>query len=844
MKLLSCYIENFGKISQKEFVFDERITLFLEENGHGKTTLAEFIKSMFYGLLSYKTTTKDFVSRKHYYPFNGGLFGGNIVFIYENKKFKIERFFDQTSETRDSMTVYVDGVKCEDYPYDIGRVLFGIDKESFERTSFVTADEIEVKSTSSINLKLNAFLQGGTLDFDFDKTIQILENKAKDYKKSRQGSDKITEKIREINELDEKISNITTISNNLEVQKQRLDSLSLECKEVSNKISSENTIKQQLSEWERYEDMLTSITTSKEALNDIKSRYKNGVPSYLEVNEVQQALNSEKQLQAKIEGLDFTYNEKLSLAKLSDTFKNGVLKAEEATEVQNLINEYQSLNSKIEMAGNTELSSRQKEVVSKLSINPPSEAEVENQKQLIEKHRNLTKELEVSQRVVKSQAPVKPNFAYIIMLIASIVALFVSVALAFDFGAIGYVCSGVAGLLFIVSVILLINSKNQAQQGNFIDNPNYLLLQKELVFVEDSIKSFLIQRGYISPNGILYDFATFLNDYNLYNEYLVSSSALKQNVKSLIDSKESVEKTLNSFFSKYNIYGDNYILNLSSLQSSFSTYQALIAKKQEIESLSEKLSEQSTKNKLIINSFKQKYSLLEIEPTNILVDVKTCDIESKNIEELTLKADEFKKEKNLTIKPEVSSDYNELLERYEFLQNEISKLKLEISSSEFVVETLDGYLIDRDKANEELEKFKDTHRLLLLSVKYLTKAEQNLKDKYVKPIKDEFMAFADIIEKVLNEKITMTKDFEIRFERNGVERSDKHLSSGLKSILAFCFRLALIKNMYRETLPFLILDDPFVSLDEKHFNKIKEVINLLSKDMQIIYFTCHNSRKI
>ena len=57
MKLISCYIENFGKISQKEFVFDERITLFLEENGYGKTTLAEFIKSMFYGLLSYKTTS-------------------------------------------------------------------------------------------------------------------------------------------------------------------------------------------------------------------------------------------------------------------------------------------------------------------------------------------------------------------------------------------------------------------------------------------------------------------------------------------------------------------------------------------------------------------------------------------------------------------------------------------------------------------------------------------------------------------------------------------------------------------------------------------------------------------
>ena len=104
--------------------------------------------------------------------------------------------------------------------------------------------------------------------------------------------------------------------------------------------------------------------------------------------------------------------------------------------------------------------------------------------------------------------------------------------------------------------------------------------------------------------------------------------------------------------------------------------------------------------------------------------------------------------------------------------------------------------------------------------------------------------YSALLEKTLGEKVTMTKNFEITFERNGKERSEKHLSSGVKSICALCFRLALIKNMYRETSPFLILDDPFVFLDEEHFSRVSAVIKELSRDMQIIYFTCHDSRVI
>ena len=90
----------------------------------------------------------------------------------------------------------------------------------------------------------------------------------------------------------------------------------------------------------------------------------------------------------------------------------------------------------------------------------------------------------------------------------------------------------------------------------------------------------------------------------------------------------------------------------------------------------------------------------------------------------------------------------------------------------------------------------------------------------------------------------MTPNFEIRYERNGMERSEKHLSAGQRSICAFCFRMALIENMYTDEKPFLILDDPFVNLDQKHLDRVKVILKKISENLQIIYFTCHESRAV
>ena len=63
MKLISLHIDNFGQFNNFDYVFEDGINQIIEENGWGKSTLAAFIKVMFFG---FDNTSKrdDYVNEK------------------------------------------------------------------------------------------------------------------------------------------------------------------------------------------------------------------------------------------------------------------------------------------------------------------------------------------------------------------------------------------------------------------------------------------------------------------------------------------------------------------------------------------------------------------------------------------------------------------------------------------------------------------------------------------------------------------------------------------------------------------------------------------------------------
>ena len=169
MKLIRCYVQNFGKLHNFEYDFKDNLNIIKAENGFGKTTLACFIKSMFYGLDASKSEKSE---RKKYKPWQGGIFGGNIEFEVNNKKYRIERFFgnkisDDTFKLFDLST----NLESFDYTENIGEEIFKINKAGYERSTYIPQGEIQIEMEDSLNAKLGNILEN---DNDINSSDEAL----------------------------------------------------------------------------------------------------------------------------------------------------------------------------------------------------------------------------------------------------------------------------------------------------------------------------------------------------------------------------------------------------------------------------------------------------------------------------------------------------------------------------------------------------------------------------------------------------------------------------------------------------------------------------------------------
>ena len=72
-------------------------------------------------------------------------------------------------------------------------------------------------------------------------------------------------------------------------------------------------------------------------------------------------------------------------------------------------------------------------------------------------------------------------------------------------------------------------------------------------------------------------------------------------------------------------------------------------------------------------------------------------------------------------------------------------------------------------------------------------------------------------------------------EEKGSFKELGYYSSGYQDIVTFCARLALIKAIFKDTLPPLVLDDPFANLDKKKLSLVKDMLVELANEYQIIY---------
>ena len=187
----------------------------------------------------------------------------------------------------------------------------------------------------------------------------------------------------------------------------------------------------------------------------------------------------------------------------------------------------------------------------------------------------------------------------------------------------------------------------------------------------------------------------------------------------------------------------------------------------------------------------------------------------KEIDSLTLQIDSLSDEKN--------QNKNQI----ELLENKVDE------NSELEEE--------KESLEEEIKHLKEKYDILDKTKKYMEKAKESFSSHYLKGMVQGFEEYLKLLDdKNLDTNVDI--NLGVQIDSNGSKREIKYFSSGYKDLIYICMRFSLVKVLFENELPFVILDDPFVNLDDEKTEKAIELLKKFSEKYQIIYLICNKSR--
>ncbi|MCD8308017.1 MAG: AAA family ATPase [Clostridia bacterium] len=849
MKLLSCVIQGFGKFRSIKIDFPD-LTCLCEENGYGKTTLAAFLKAMFYGMDSSKKNSK-FNDRAHYLPFDGGPYGGTVLFEYNGLRYRVKRTFDASSSTKDTYDLTPER---ENAPYladPLGEKIFGIDKASFERTIFITPQEIELTSTDSIRTMLNNFVEGSNDDTSLLQATDKLTKRANAYQSGKKSGLIYTEKAR-AESIRNDIINRNRISDSLQGKYEKLEgydnAIAAKRREVS-AAQTENTLR---ADWEHYDELTDAVYSARDSMEEISAKYPYGIPAIAEISSARKSLASCETAYAVLQKKTFTAEDEAQLADLSAKFSpappNEFLMnkiAEDVHVVQKADMEIATLSAHTPAETESALKRR-------FDGRLPDDATLEGLNGYEEQYRAADEAYSSAPDLVAApQAPAGRRLSVIMLIIAAIV-LVAGIGVCFAQLIAGIVLIAVGVIAAVTDGVLYFMKKPSNGDSAGSLNTGKLAYKDKRDEIGNRIGAIIMPYGYSFEGGVVFAVSSFKKDLETYMEYLNEENARAENMGQKQAARATAADALLVFFRKYGLEGDQFADNLSRLREMINTYNTL--KERRNSSMKDendtRASLQTHLNEVM--AFCRKYALPSDNIDTIKGSLDAADNDSRRYSgyvetynDAVSKANEFMSRKNLAPRPTGERvDIDAINAEITGLTKERGQLSLEINSAEKDIESREGLENDLEACNAKIARYTANYNIILKTRDALKAADDRLKDKYANPISGSFDKYEKLLQKSTGEKIYMTRDLTVRFEHDGNERGEEYLSSGQRAACALCYRLAILENMYSGEKPFLIMDDPFCYMDAAHFASSRALLMDLSRSFQIIYLTCHESRMI
>lgn len=125
---------------------------------------------------------------------------------------------------------------------------------------------------------------------------------------------------------------------------------------------------------------------------------------------------------------------------------------------------------------------------------------------------------------------------------------------------------------------------------------------------------------------------------------------------------------------------------------------------------------------------------------------------------------------------------------------------------------------------------------------YLKLAADRLSERYKEKTSRALDKYLSLLQPQGTTGYQLSTTFDMMRDEGGKLQPIDAYSKGTRELYFFALRLSLVDALFEKEQPFLILDDPFSNLDDAHVALAKSVLQVLSRDRQILYFTCTSTR--
>lgn len=747
MKLLSCYIAGFGKLVGQTLDLSQRVMFIKGENGWGKTTLADFLESMFYGIDGGRSKSVSENNRAKYEPWSGAKFGGSLTFEYEGKRYRVERWFGRTAGA-DTVAVYDENcMQC--YAFGeraerLGETVFGVDRESFKKTAYLSQNAGSSDGFSpAIKEKLTQLLSANKHDNGAGSALETLEKAERALRSKRKPAKG------KLDEIDEKIALIGERIAESESSVRRLEEKHAEATLTAQRLETLRrevaVTEKRLEDYARKSERYATRTARKEVENTLQT--------------AQNKLTSLRTFFGKVDPV--TLN--------TEGLEQGITEFYALKdEIEKLLAEQEQRNERI----------REKQtVMTKLEA---SEQTLESYQLLLDEQERVDRKGEKADRKNLKYARKRVASAMGIMIFCLIVA-FAGAMLIGTLMVLGIILlsGGVFGVLFsLVQMFRYTTNHKRKRKSYFADTEmeqRYISVLEEVELLEKQLQKF--------------------------------PKHLEEEAKDCaeeIERKQTRRGRLNSaiteFFSNFEM-GENY------------DYRAGLA--------------------LLKERKKDYIAYLQTESESI---AKLQTLRGDNAEDV----EEYSPE-----------DAQRLSAEKQAMARECERLTAQLARVETETQELEKNAVKRADYEAEEERLRTEKARLekrLTAIRYakdiLLRARSNMATKYLEPAQKGMRRYAEImgLENFAG-ALRLAENGVPVAEDEGALRELGYYSAGLKDLFGLCLRFALAECIYPNG-GVLILDDPFVNLDDDKTERAKKLLYTLSERYQILYLTCKQERSL